>query len=243
MADENISLAPVIENFTDDMYCWILDPASIPQTKRFFFPKIIQEQRMTYAINVGTANDVEIALKSPLTSYEEGVLVYFKAISTNTGAMTLKVDALLAIGLVDREGNPLAAGAVPVGSLNIAQFDGTNFQLLVSSGNGGGSPELPMLLASSTDDPTSGHVALQGVVVVNGTIAITDQNTLSLLWYIDYGSGYALANATGSLAGLKTDLESNMLLASDKANVRYVATEQVAYLGDMVNGFFVQLTS
>lgn len=138
MAEENIALAELIENFTEEMYCWILDPNSSPQTKRFLLPKMIQEQRFTYAVNVGSANDVEIVLKSPITAYEEGVLVYFKAPAANSGAMTIDVDGVGPIALVDREGNPLEAGDVPAGSLNIAQFDNTNFQLLVSAGGGGG---------------------------------------------------------------------------------------------------------
>ena len=139
MAEENISLADLIENFTEEMYCWILDPNSSPQTKRFLLPKMIQEQRFAYAVNVGSANDVEIVLKSPITSYEEGILVYFKAPSANTDEMTIDVDGVGPIALVDREGNALTAGDVPAGSLNVAQFDNTNFQLLVSAGGGGSS--------------------------------------------------------------------------------------------------------
>lgn len=100
-----------------------------------------------------------------------------------------------------------------------------------------GASEETLYLSSSNNQPTSGHVTLNGPQTINGTKLVQDPDTLSLLWFIDYGSGFNLANGTGTLAGLKSDLEANLLLASDKAKVNYNATPQVAYEGDMVNGF------
>jgi len=138
MADENISLATVITEFTDDMYCWIIDPAGLPtQTRRFFFPKIIQEQRMTYGVDTGALNAAALVLKSPITSYVEGLVLYFKGGFTNTGAMTMAVDALGPVAIVNRDGSPLSAGDIPLDSLNTIQYDGNKFQLMVSAGGGG----------------------------------------------------------------------------------------------------------
>lgn len=134
--EENISLFDLINNFNDEMYIWIVDPNSSPQSKRFLFPKFIQEQRSTYAENVGSENDIEIVLKSPITSYVEGQALYFKTLAANTGPVTLDVDGLGAINVVNRDGTALNASTLPAGSLNLVQFDGINFQLLVSSGGG-----------------------------------------------------------------------------------------------------------
>jgi hypothetical protein len=138
MADENIENAPIINNFADDMYCWILDPNSSPQTNRFLLSKFIQEQRITYAVNTGSANAIELVLKSPITSYVEGQTLTFRAPAANTGAVTINVDGVGVLDIVDRSGAPLASGDIPSGSLNIVQYDNANFQLLVSAGGGGG---------------------------------------------------------------------------------------------------------
>ena len=135
--EENIALAPLIEDFTDEMYCWILDPGSSPQSKKFLLSKLIQEQRMTYAVNTGSANNIELTLKSPLTSYIEGTLLTFKATATNTGSVTLNVDSLGIKNILNRGGTPLIVGDIPSGSLNIVQYDGVSFQLLVSLGGSG----------------------------------------------------------------------------------------------------------
>lgn len=127
---ENIEDAPIINNFADDMYCWILDPNSSPQTNRFLLSNFIQEQRITYAVNVGSADAIEIVLKSPLTSYVAGQAFYFKTPSANTGPVTLKVDSLSVKTVLNRSGTALKPGDIPDGSLSLVQYDGTNFQLL-----------------------------------------------------------------------------------------------------------------
>lgn len=134
MADENIANAPSIDIFKDDMFVWILDPNSSPQTNSFLLSKFIQERRITFAVDVGAANAYEIVLKSTLTAYVQGQEFTFLASAANTGATTLKVDALGTLPVLRRDGTPLQAGDIPIGSMNTVQFDGTDFQLMTSQG-------------------------------------------------------------------------------------------------------------
>lgn len=138
MADENVSTFPIIDVFKDDMFIWILDPNSTPQSKRYLLSKFIQEMRISYAIDTGVANAYAIALNSILTSYVEGQSFSFKAVNANTGASTVNIDGLGIKSIKRRDGTDLKSGDILAGSINIIQFDGTNFQLLVSSGDGNG---------------------------------------------------------------------------------------------------------
>ena len=138
MADENVSTFQIIDVFKDDMFIWILDPNSTPQSKRYLLSKFIQEMRISYAVDTGIADAYAIALNSTLTSYVEGQSFSFKAVNANTGASTINIDGLGVKTIKRRDGTDLQSGDIPSGSINIIQNDGTNFQLLVSAGGGGG---------------------------------------------------------------------------------------------------------
>ena len=132
--EENVQNFDLITDFTDEMYVWILDPNSSPQSKRFEIFRQLQNNAHLYRMDSGVVDAYKIILKSPVTSYQEGQVFYFKASSANTGACTFQVDGLAAINIVDREGNPLSADDIPNNSFNIVGYDGTNFQILVSTG-------------------------------------------------------------------------------------------------------------
>lgn len=135
MADENVSTFPIIDVFKDDMYVWILDPNSSPQSKRYLLSKFIQEMRISYAIDTGVANAYLIALQSTLTSYIQGQSFSFKAVNANTGASTINIDGIGLQTIKRRDGTDLQEGDIPAGSTNTIKYDGTNFQI-VSVGDG-----------------------------------------------------------------------------------------------------------
>jgi len=138
MADENVENFDIINNFTDDMFIWIIDPNSSPQSKRYLLSKFIQEMRITYAVDSGTVDAYELVLKSPVTALVDGQSFTFRTPNANTGASTIKIDALAFVDIKRRDGTDLQAGDIPAGSINIVQYDGTNFQLMVSVDGGGG---------------------------------------------------------------------------------------------------------
>jgi hypothetical protein len=214
MTSELISDAPIINNFTDEMYCWILDPNSSPQTNRFLLSNLIQEQRLTYAVNVGSANAIELVLKSPLTSYVEGLVLYFKTPDVNTGAVTVKSDALAAIDVVNRDGTPLAAGVLPAGSLNIVQYDGANFQLMSST-----------VASAWVASLTTGDVsAIQNTVISDITAQTGTKTFTGLDWTIDVTGRTSTGEVnflnfkktdTGTTSVFKVDIDGNLTIAAD----------------------------
>lgn len=129
MAEENVSSFDIIDIFKDDMYVWVIDPNSSPQSKRYLLSKFIQEMRISYAVDTGTANAYAIALKSTLTSYIQGQSFSFKAVNANTGPSTINIDGV-GIKSIKSDSTDLQPNDISSGSINIIQFDGTDFQLL-----------------------------------------------------------------------------------------------------------------
>ncbi len=84
----------------------------------------------------GTGNAIAVSNAQPVTAYQSGLLVTFRAIATNTTAVTINVDGLgtkdikkcRAGAFVDLEADDITSGAVI-----IAQYDGTRFQLLTAA--------------------------------------------------------------------------------------------------------------
>lgn len=64
-----------------------------------------------------------------LTSLFQGMAIIFEAIEANSGAVTLNVNALGAIPLINIDGSPLEANQLVPGVVNYVKFVGTNFIL------------------------------------------------------------------------------------------------------------------
>lgn len=79
-----------------------------------------------------SVNDYVLTLSPAPAAYTTGVFV-FKATHTNTGAVTLAINALAAKTLKDVEGNALAAGDIGNGTVVAAYYDGTDFFLVSAS--------------------------------------------------------------------------------------------------------------
>jgi hypothetical protein len=91
---------------------------------------ITQNTQQIYAVDTGVADAAQITLNPVLGAYVSGQLINFKAIATNTGTMTLQVDALGPKTIKKLGGSSnLAAGDVLTGEIVSVIYDGTNFQL------------------------------------------------------------------------------------------------------------------
>lgn len=89
----------------------------------------LQHNAEKYAADAG-ANDTYVITLSPVpTSYTNGMVVYFKANTVNTGAATLKVNSLGAKTIVKGVSTTLADGDIAAGQFCTVIYDGTNFVL------------------------------------------------------------------------------------------------------------------
>lgn len=112
-----------------------------------------------------TENDFVVTISPAPAAYTVG-LVLFKATHTNTGACTLKINALTAKTLKDPEGGALAAGDIPSGAMVIAYYDGTDYLLMSCSDR-----------AARHDETYTGAHDFTGSVITMAKQALGDNTT------------------------------------------------------------------
>ena len=84
-----------------------------------------------YLTDTGTANAVTGTTSTTYpAAYAAGQAVIFKANATNTGATTIKIGSLATVNLTKDGATALAAGNKVSGTIYIAAYDGTEFQLI-----------------------------------------------------------------------------------------------------------------
>lgn len=88
-----------------------------------------------YAATAGTGNAYTVTLDPAPKGYYAGLTVRLKTDRTNTGAVTLNVNALGAKDVRKFGDTVLAAGDLLSGQVYLAVYDGTNFQLLDGARN------------------------------------------------------------------------------------------------------------
>lgn len=91
----------------------------------------LQPLGVLYFVDSGSANAVVGTPSPALSAYVAPSLVIFKKMSApNTGAMTINLNGLGSVALVDNTGAALSSGAVLGNSLYVASFDGGQYRLL-----------------------------------------------------------------------------------------------------------------
>lgn len=81
--------------------------------------------------SVGT-DDITITTNASYAAYYQGLRIGFRVANTNTGAMTLQLNALSAVPFVNTAGGPMQAGSVIQGLIYYAVFNGAEFQLVTN---------------------------------------------------------------------------------------------------------------
>jgi hypothetical protein len=88
--------------------------------------------------SAGTANAITLNYSPDLPALYEGMIVSFIADSANTGATTLAIDGGTAKSIYEQEGatpNALDANDIRAGTVQLLQYDGTQWIKLSPSGN------------------------------------------------------------------------------------------------------------
>jgi len=89
----------------------------------------LQHNAEKYAADAGSNDTYVITLSPAPTSYTNGMVVYFKANTINTGAATLNVNGLGAKTIVKGVNTTLSDGNILAGQFCMVIYDGTNFVL------------------------------------------------------------------------------------------------------------------
>jgi hypothetical protein len=93
----------------------------------------LNQGRVTYITDTGSADVYAAAMSPTLTSYQEGIKVRVKISNTNTGASTLNIDGLGARAIKRMDGTDVEVTDLTAGDIHDFTFDGTNFVLLTPS--------------------------------------------------------------------------------------------------------------
>jgi hypothetical protein len=88
----------------------------------------LEQDRAAYALDTGAADAYVVTMPSTWTAYTTGAKLQMKAVNVNTGASTINVDGLGVKTITRFNGDALAAGDIPAGSIMEYLYDGTNFQ-------------------------------------------------------------------------------------------------------------------
>lgn len=98
-----------------------------------------------------------------ITAYSTGQLIDFIAAGTNTGAVTININSLGAIAIVDQAGTALVAGMIVSGRRYTATYNGTHFRLA--------GPDASQAVAEAATDNVARMTALRTSQQVQATIA------------------------------------------------------------------------
>lgn len=92
-------------------------------------PQWVQSGSYSWALDTGSANAMVVSLNPAPASYGSGGLRLFvkKVNAANSGAMTINVNGLGPVAILDETGSPLAANAVPANARMELVFDGSAF--------------------------------------------------------------------------------------------------------------------
>jgi len=129
----------------------------------------LQKNAEKYAADAG-ANDTYVITLSPVpTSYTDGMVVYFKANTVNTGAATLNVNSLGAKTIVKGVNTTLANGDIAAGQFVTVIYDGTNFVLQNPTATASTNPYLGLYTNGIDTKNTADASATQNIAHGLGT--------------------------------------------------------------------------
>lgn len=149
----------------------------------FAQPRDTQLQAGNYGVDSGTANAMVIALPvnpSTLAGLIGTDIRVTKGAAANTGGVTLAIGAFAATAVVDLQGNPLGAGALPAGCTFTAIYDGTHFVLQSSVGGGASSGRVLLTNDITFFVATTGNDSNDGLT--SGTPWLTLQHAQAVIF-------------------------------------------------------------
>ena len=111
--------------------------------------------KATFAPESGTGNAFVVTMPDTRTSNADGDEIIFFASHGNTGAVTLNVDAIGAVSMVDRSGAALISGDIVSGILYVATYDSSNSRFVLDVTANVVTNIVDVVQGTSTNNPES----------------------------------------------------------------------------------------
>jgi hypothetical protein len=83
-----------------------------------------------YGVDTGSANAYVVTLTPAAASYENGMILAFQPVNSNTGASTINVNGLGSKSIVNAASLALNGGEISANAICTVMYDGTNFRII-----------------------------------------------------------------------------------------------------------------
>lgn len=217
-------------------------------TSSFATKSGVQQESYIYAADTGTANAYAVTL-SPAPSIIAGSVVVFTATNSNTGASTLAVNGGTATAIKKQASTALSSGDIVAGQIVAVFYDGTNWQMLGSSGGGSATYYGNSYVNSSStfttvilgSAPISGSVSIfiDGTLVSPGTYTLSGTSvTLGATYFGSHTvvATWATTNSTPGNISLSSTGAGNPVLRGSGIQYATGATITVSWPSGTVSG-------
>lgn len=206
---------------------------AVSATNLYFDPSdgyvLTQQGSETYAVDAVGSDAYAITLVPPITAYQDGMVLRFKAGTTNTGASTLNVNSIGAKTIKKLYNVTLSDGDITAGQQIVVTYDASNdcFQLqspISTSYNTifGSGADGDVTIGANTSltrdmyynnltvsqgftlNPSGYRIFVKGTLTINGTVARNGNNGSNGSTSSGGAGGAALSNGTiyGGIAGI-----------------------------------------
>ncbi|OYV47724.1 MAG: hypothetical protein B7X10_04190, partial [Burkholderiales bacterium 21-58-4] len=174
-----------------------------------FDPAAVQSGAFNYALDTGSANTYVVALKPAPTALTDGMMIWFKALTANTGASTLNLNGLGAIPITGA-GAAIGAGVIVAnGYYGVMYSSAANAWLLVAQSAGVIAGALTLSAADARYVQRS--TGLQFAVGSSGTLTANQ-----------YLSGYQAISAVTFPANFSGSSMSALVAATGSQTIKFV---------------------
>jgi hypothetical protein len=160
-----------------------------------------------YCVATGTANAIQATFAPAITALVDGNPFEIKIVAANTGPVTVQINALAAIPLVNLHGTPMVAGDIVTGEVALMIYVGGVLQLINTSGNTRPLMTAPMdyyvNAATGSDTTKDGLSAANPFATISHALAVMslwDNNGFSVTIHVADGTyaPFVLPRMTGS---------------------------------------------
>lgn len=155
-------------------------------------PDEINQSRVTWCLDTGTANTILLDPPTRPAGYVIGLTIKFKALAANTGPTTVNVMGASAVllgakSLLRADGTVLATGDIVANQVCEITYDGTSFRL-------------SMAFAEMSPAGVAAKVAAAGAVTVNGALTATGVVTGAKFVSTGFAEGLRIADGSPFLS-------------------------------------------
>lgn len=111
--------------------------------------RAVQSSRVIYGLDVGAANLLSVALTPPLLALVEGLMLWVRVATDNTGPATIQINGLSARNIIRRGGSVVQAGDLKGGFMSLLVYNALHNNFEFYGATYGAVPGQPVMVANT----------------------------------------------------------------------------------------------